>query len=622
MYNRSRISLILQQGLRRLQGGDQSEAKTLFEEVLGIDETNSDAHHFLGVVAMERGQREVAHRYLKGAIRLRPNEAKFHNSLGVFLVRERRFPFAIHHFWQAIALQPDYVDGLKNLANALADIGDHEESLQMAERALKFAPDVVEILFIKARSLQRMGRIDEAADQFDAILKNRPDYVPARTEYGFICLDRDEYEMARRHLQQAVQSAPKNSRGIQGLGLVYERLGDIDKAVDTWERCLKISPNEPQVLTSLGQCSIQVGRIDQGREYLNHAIRLSPRSAEAHLGLAMSGKATESDPQIARLAMLIDDAGIVGDQRVRMHFALGKLYEDTKQFEKAFEQYQSGNQLKRGMIEYDSQQTTTTVNSYIDFFSRDRLRKPPASYSSVSSKPLFVLGMPRSGTTLVEQILASHPSIHGAGELSHLEKLVRRMPEMVEPQVSFPFCLERLSNEQLHDEASAYADMLERVAPDAARVVDKMPKNFFYAGLITMMWPNAKIVWCRRDPLDTCISCYNRFFIKGQPFSWDFEELGHYFSEHERLGKHWQQSLPTQMFEINYEELTETPEPIVRSLIDYVELPWDDQCLRFHETDRRVKTNPLQVRQPIYKTSVSRASRFEPWIGPLKNALQ
>lgn len=622
MVNTSVIQGTVQEGVTHLRNGNLTLAESVFREIVLQNANHADANHFLGVIAMERGQTQEATGRYQRAIEVKPNEPIYHNSFGVLLVRCKKYPFAIHHFWQAIALKPDYFDALKNLANAMADIGDHREAIRVAERALRLQPDAADVDFIIARALQRMGNAEESAARYESILKVRPDFTPARTEYGFVCLDRDEFAEAKRHFREAIRSAPKNSRAVQGLGLVHERLGDIEKAVATWERCLEISPNEPQVLSSLGQCCVQVGRIEQGRQYLNQAIRIAPRLAEAHLGLAMSGKASEADAQISRLEMLIDDAGVVGDQRVRMHFSLGKLYEDISEHEKAFEQYQAGNSVKRSMIEYDSKQTTTLVNSFIDFFSSDLFSKLKGTISSASQRPLFVLGMPRSGTTLVEQILASHPSVHGAGELSHIEKLVRRMPDFLDPPISFPHCLEHIAIGKLQDEADAYSSMLDRVAPDAVRVVDKMPKNFFYAGLISLMWPEAKIVWCRRDPLDTCISCFNRFFIRGQPFSWDLSELGHYFSEHERLGEHWRKVLPVEMFEVSYEELTENPEQVVRALIDFVGLSWDEQCLNFHETDRRVKTNPLQVRQPIYRTSVSRAKHFDPWIAPLKEALQ
>ena len=284
-------------------------------------------------------------------------------------------------------------------------------------------------------------------------------------------------------------------------------------------------------------------------------------------------------------------------------------------------QYKQGNQLKRQLIHHDAEQLRVQMNSLIDYFSAERFESVGNRFADDSSVPIFVVGMPRSGTTLVEQIIASHPDVHGAGELPFVERMFRRMPAGVKPKTAFPQCLDLLTQEAGRKLATEHVARLKEMAPEAKHVVDKMPKNLVHVGLIRLLWPNAKIVHCVRDYRDIAMSCFFRYFAKGQPFSWDLYELGDYCRHHAELCKHWHKVLGTEIYPSHYEELTSNQEQKTRELIEYLELPWSDSCLSFHETDRRIKTNPLQVRKPIYKTSVAKWKRYEPWIGEFLQAL-
>lgn len=612
---------LLQRGVSACQQGRFDEAEELFRRVLIQNNGNHDAHHLLGVIAMEQKRRDIALEHLRRAVQLCPDGETFHNSLGVFYMRDRRIAQGVHHFWQALAIDPNYLDGLKNLIVALRDVGDFDEVLRLADRALTLDPECVDARFNRSRALQLLERLDEAADGFRQALELDPDHVPSLTELGCVCRDQEELDAAEELLTRAIDLEPRCVRALDGLGHVYGQRGEDERAVETWQLALEVEPRAPAVLTSLGITLVQVGRADDGRSFLQRAIEAVPRHAEAHLALAQAGKVQADDPEIVRLESLVDADSIPDEDRAKLHFSLGKCYEDTGRYEQAFEQYRSGNELKRNLIDFDAGRVRTHVSSLIEYFSAERICEFAERVGSPSELPVFVVGMPRSGTTLVEQILASHPDVHGAGELPHVEQLVTRMPAMASPRAAWPHCLDRIDDEELQRLASEHVDRLRELNPHAQRVVDKMPKNAFHLGLIRMLFPQARIVHCRRDPLDICMSCYTRYFAKGQPFSWHLTELGEYYREYDRLSRYWNDVVPGPMLELAYEDVTSNQEDTTRRLIDFLGLPWDNACLDFHQSSRRVRTNPVQVRQPIYRSSVARWKRFEPWIAELQAGL-
>ena len=612
---------LLERGLALYRAGQISDAEDSFRRILIDDGNNPDAHHLLGVAAMDTKRRDIAGDHLRKAVRLRPDSAQFHNSLGVFRMRDGSLAQGIHHFWQSLALQPDNLDALKNLIVALRDIGDFDEVIRLCERAIELDGELVDLPFHRARALQALDRLKEASTAYREILERVPAHAPSLTELGYICLERDEIDEAAQCLEQAVDSNPADLRALNGLGHVFDRRGDIERSVGTWERALELEPRAPAVLTSLGITLIQIGQNAEGRACLERAIEAAPRHAEAHLAFVQSARVADGDPEIVRLQSIIDSDGIPDEDRVKLLFSLGKALEDTGRPDDAFLQYASANRLKRSLIDFSIERSRSYVNSLIAFFTSEFLHGPAAAHGVRSELPVFVVGMPRSGTTLVEQILASHPQVHGAGELPHVEQIITRLPLLTSPRVAWPACLSRLEQEDISAVAASHLDKLRAMAPEAARVVDKMPRNSFNLGLLAVLFPQARFIHCRRDPRDVCLSCFTRYFSKGQPFSWDLVELGQYYREYERLSRHWQHVLGDRILDVRYEELTADTESGTRRLLDFIGMQWHDRCLEFHRTDRRITTNPVQVRQPVYRSSVARWRRFESHLGPLIDAL-
>jgi len=299
---------------------------------------------------------------------------------------------------------------------------------------------------------------------------------------------------------------------------------------------------------------------------------------------------------------------------------LGRVWDGQKDYPKAFAHLQAGNRLKRSTINYDEPRQARFFAEFAQVFGAEFIAA--RRLDTPDPRPVFIVGMPRSGTTLVEQILASHPEVHGAGEVHALRNVLREELPPDPGDYALPKGLAVLSKEHFQRAAARYGRYLDGLAPEAARITNKLPGNMVFVGLVSLLYPQAKIIHCTRDPLDTCFSCYSKLFTTGHPFSYEQGELGRFYKMYERLMQHWRGALPGRMLELRYEELVEDLEGQVRRLVTHLELPWDEACLRFHESSRAVRTASLaQVRRPIYKDSVGRWKHYEKELAPLKAAL-
>jgi len=372
---------------------------------------------------------------------------------------------------------------------------------------------------------------------------------------------------------------------------------------------------------NLGETLLEPGRLDEAEASLRRALQIRPDYLKVRLSLASVRKVKADDENLVALVAADEasrDSTLPGEDAVCLHFALGKSYDDIGDHEKAFPHFLEGNKLKRATLDYDPDETARRIDSIMrnfDMATMDRLR----GGGDPSHLPIFILGMPRSGTTLVEQIISSYPGVHGAGELSDLKAIVRRNIA----GTAFPDNLRLLDQAQLAAWGAEYVAGLQRRAPAAQRITDKMPANFLAVGLIYLMLPNARIIHVKRNPVDTCLSCFTQLFKDGQEFTYDLAELGRYYVGYARLMEHWRKVLPAGVFlDVQYEDIVAGQEAQSRRIIEYCGLEWNDACLDFHQNKRAVRTASMtQVRQPIYQSSVERWRPYEKFLGPLFDAL-
>jgi len=431
------------------------------------------------------------------------------------------------------------------------------------------------------------------------------------------------------HLDEAVAGywrvlalTPDHTDALNNLGVALTTQGRLDEAVAHYERAVVLRPDYADAYNNLGNTLALQGKFDEASARFGRAISIRPAYAEAHFNRSEIKTFGPGDPDEAALEALAASNDLPADKMPYIHFALAKALEDRGDSGRAFEHLRKGNELKRSQIHYDEAAVLKFFQRVAEVFTSrlfDRFR----GAGDPSLAPIFVLGMPRSGSTLIEQILASHPQIHGAGELTDLGMAASAVLNELGGRVPYPDCLPDLDATHLRRMGEFYLSRLPIPATGKVRIVDKLPDNFFYIGLIRLILPNAKIIHTLRNPIDTCVSCYSKLFASGQTFSYDLAELGRFYLSYRELMAHWRTVLPPgAMLEVAYENVVDNLEGEARRLIDYCGLAWDDSCLSFHKTSRPVKTaSAAQVRKPLFRTSLERWRKNENSLGSLLNEL-
>ena len=504
---------------------------------------------------------------------------------------------------------------------ALFNAGHYPELESRARSLVGRYPDSGFAWKVLGAALQIQGKDSLAALQKAAELL--PGDAVAHYNLGNILHERGRLNEAEASYRRALQIEPDGADMHTNLGKTLQDMGRIEEAGASYRRALQIKPDHAEAHNNLGETLMESGCLDEAEASLRRALQIRPDYLKVRLSLASVRKVKADDENLAAL-IAVDEAArnsatpLSGEDAVCLHFALGKSYDDIGDHAKAFPYFLEGNRLKRATFDYDPDETARRIDSIMrnfDMATMDRLRGGGAP----SHLPIFILGMPRSGTTLVEQIISSYPGVHGAGELVDLAAILRHDIA----GAVFPDNLHSLDQARLTAWGAEYVAGLQRRAPDARRITDKMPANFLAVGLIHLMLPNAKIIHVNRNPVDTCLSCFTQLFKDGQEFTYDLAELGRYYVDYARLMEHWRKVLPDGAFlDVRYEDIVADQEAQSRRLIEYCGLEWDDACLDFHQSKRAVRTASMaQVRQPIYKSSVERWRPYEKFLGPLFDAL-
>ncbi len=501
---------------------------------------------------------------------------------GLALHQAGRFTEAERLYRAVLRRNGDHLEAVYNLGLLRLLGGDCEAAAKLLRKALHRRPNLAEAHNALAVALRTLGRPDEAIVHFEKALAVKPDFAEAHNNLGATLLP------LRRH----------------------------DEALAQFDRALALKPDLAEAYHGRGTVLRILGRLDMAQQALERAVALAPRKAEFYRSLAESKRFAEDDPHRAQIEALARDmAALPEEEQVHLHFALGKVYGDAGEDQRAFDHLLQGNALKRRRIVYDEAAALARLDRTRALFSAEVVRER-AGQGDPSPVPVFIIGMPRSGTTLVEQMLASHPQVHGAGELSDFAAAVAALdgPDGVPPDIG---------GEELRRIGADYLARVTPAAPMARHITDKMPANFRFAGLIHLALPNARIIHISRDPVDTCLSCFSILFGGDQPFTYELGELGRYYRGYAALMAHWRRVLPPGvMLEVRYEALVGDFEPQARRILAHCGLAWDDACLDFHNTERPVHTaSAAQVRRPVYQTSVGRWRPPGDVLRPLLDAL-
>ena len=604
--------------------GRLAEAIALYGRAVELRPDYAEAHNNLGNALGEAKRFEEAAASLRRAADLRPELAPIHTNLGLALGRLKRFEEAAVSHRRAIELQPDLAPTHNNLAMTLRELGRLEEALAHYRQAIALKPDATEFHYNLGNALRELNRFEPALAAYRSAIALRSDFAEAHCNLGDCLMAMDRLPEAAASFRRAIEIAPTSAAAHTHLGDALRAQERLAEAVECYDRALTLDPGFSLAHNNRGAAFLEMGRLAQARESFDRAIAADPNMAIAYFNRIWSAPAEASESDMAKIeAMAADVATRTPADRASLHSALGIAHDAQDRFEQAFANFRAANRLRRKSIDYDERALQDRFQRTQRTFTRPMLDRL-AGGGSDSQLPIFVLGMARSGSTLVEQILASHPQVHGAGERAPFERLLAtvRLPDGSPGQ--FPECVPALRSADFRLLGDAYVGQLRTHHPSALRITDKNLANYENIGLIRLALPNARILHVMREPMDACVSAYClTFFGNGQPHSYELGELGRHYRRYGELMEHWRRVLPAgAMLDVRYEDLVEDTEAGIRRILEYCGLPWDERCLAFHETDRAVRTTSAnQVRQKIYRSSIGRWRRFQKHLGPLIEAL-
>jgi tetratricopeptide (TPR) repeat protein len=638
--------------------GRLGDAEAAYRRAIALNPDFANAYNNLGNVLREHGRLDDAERAFRHAIRRKPEWPLAHSNLGIALKSQGRLDDAEAAFRRAIALNPHAPDAYGNLGDVLWCLGRLDDAEKALRRAIALSPQFAEAFTNLGNTLRAQGKLGEAESAHRQAIALKPHFAQAYNNLGNVLLDLGRLDDAEKALRHAIALSPQFAEAFTNLGCTLReqgRLGDAetacrqaialrpdqaelhsnlgnvlrdqDKLIEAeaaYRHAIVLKPNFADAYKNLGSTLMYLGRLADARQAMELAVQLAPRNASAFLILSEVRHFGAGDPFLAAMEELAQNiASLPVTQQIELHFALAKAYEDVGRRDDSFRQLLAGNALKRGQIAYDETATLGAAERIRAVFTPELMRRLQ-DFGEPSSVPLFIVGMPRSGTTLIEQILASHPQVFGAGELPNLGKAAVSIRPTEGGTLPFPDAMLNISGEHLQRLGARYVSAITQLAPTATHITDKMPSNFFFAGLLHLALPNARIIHAVRNPIDTCMSCFSKLFTAGQHYTYDLAELGRYYRHYQSLMAHWHRLLPPgRILDVRYEDVVADLEGQARRIVAHCGLEWNASCLAFHQTERPVRTaSATQVRKPIYKSAIRRWLADEAFLMPLLDELR
>lgn len=605
------------------KAGNLESAAIALRRAIAIDEKSAQAHNNLGIVYYDQHDYEKAAEHYRRAIEIDDNYAEAHNNMGNAHRALGDTEAALSEYERAIELRDNYAEAYNNMATALRDQQKLEEAEFSYRRAIQIRPNYIEAANNLSTLLMQQKRYDDALRILGDILKIQPKNVQTLLCVARAQLMRGAHSTAERAIKMALEEDPQSSEAFTTLGQVCHELDRYDDALENFEKALKIKPDNMEALNFYGITLKSLGRMDEARKSFAKALELQPNAIGAYSNIVDLENFSKDDTLFKAMIGILEKAKDPNEERyMALHFALGKAYEDMKEYPKSLEHYTIGAKLKRAVLKYDEAEVFGFFDSIREVFNEEYFKNRP--YEGLSSSlPLFIVGMPRSGSTLTEQIISSHPDVYGAGEIKVLSSVLSNLRQKFPNLPRFPKMASAMKPQQFAAVANGYLKELTAMSPTAVRVTDKLLTNYYFIGLINTLFPNAKIIHTMRNPVDTCLSAYSKLFKDDMPHSYDLAELGRYYKKYEELMEHWRHVLPQGvMLDVQYEDVIADAETNARKIIEFVGLPWNNACLNFHTSDRPVKTASVsQVRKPIYGSSVNRRERYGDGLKPLVDAL-
>lgn len=638
--------------------GRAEEGEKLCRRALELSPHRAAFHNTLGELLQKLERDDEAEPAYHQALKLQPEFAAAENNLGTLAFKRGDRDQALEHFRRAVELDPELAEAFNSIGRVLNNAGQYRDAELVFRRAIDLRPGYGQAHNNLGHVLRAEGRLDEAAASFDKAIELRPGLAIAHFNLGTIYQMQNRPRLAMECFEKSIARNRLYAPAFNHLGACYQTLGRLGKARLAYKKAAGLDPGDPDASNNLAGVLQLRGEVDGAFETYKQVLERNEHNIAAASGIAalmerfgprdegleIIDRFTASDEapvkliivyayllrRMDRIAEAMDlvrktlGRDLSDGDRADLQFAVGDFLDAMGEYDEAFENYRGANHIKAK--DYDPEGDALFFDSLIEFFTPERMARLPRS-GNESEEPVFIVGMPRSGTSLVEQILASHPQVFGAGELDDIGRIAREMYQILDTGSSFPRNLRFITPEDLDHLADNYLNYLSMLKGDPERsylrTTDKMPSNFMYLGLIEMMYPRARVIHCRRNPMDTGLSCYvHNFSERALAFSYDLEHIGLFYRQYERLMNHWSKIIDLPVLELQYEELISDPEAVIRNMIEFLGLEWDDDCLRFHESRRPVDTaSRHQANRPIYDTSVDRSEHYADHLKTLRRVL-
>ncbi|HKQ13180.1 MAG TPA: sulfotransferase [Steroidobacteraceae bacterium] len=641
---------------QRLMTSEPQLAVEQATEILKVAPGHPLATLLLGVAQRRAGDAAASQSILQPLAQSQPNWAAAHYELGLTLGLQRHGEGAVAALRRAVALKPEMPDAWRALGDHLTAIGDTTGADEAYARHIKFStrdprlleaaaalcenripvaesllrthlkqhPTDVPALRMLAEVGARLGRYVDAEAMLERCLELAPSFVAARHNYALVLHRQHKEAAALTQIDRVLEADPRNP-GYRNLkAAILIGIGEYEQAIRLYAEVLAEYPGNAKVWMSYGHALKTAGRQAECVSMYRKSIELAPQLGEAYWSLANLKTFQFSEAEIAAMRAQVQRSDLSEEDRFHFHFALGKALEDAQDFAASFEHYEQGNRLRRATVEYDADWNSEQSQRARALFTPEFFAAR-AGQGAAAPDPIFIVGLPRAGSTLLEQILSSHPLVEGTMELPDLVGIVRDLgggrPRA--RTADYPQSLGGLDATALRALGERYVAQTRIYRKsNAPFFIDKLPNNFAHTGLIHLILPHAKIIDARRHPLGCCFSAYKQHFARGQHFTYSLDEIGRYYRDYVELMAHFDAVLPGRVHRVIYERMIEDTEGEVRRLLDYCGLPFDERCLRFYENERAVRTaSSEQVRRPIYREGVDHWLNYEPWLGPLKSAL-
>jgi len=616
VLSRSRIK----KALALIQNGKLPEAKSLLSRICNGEKRNIEAWFLLGSVCGQLGLYNEAIAACRRVIELKPDHIGAIINSGNTMMSLARYDEAAAYYHNALQLQPDDPDTCNTLGSALYLTGKTEQAAEYFRRAIGYRDNFAHAYYNLANTLHTMGRANEAIYNFRQAINHDPRFPKAHIDLGHLLRSHGEYQQAEKHFRQALAIKPNDSQARSGLAMLARQQGKLDEALDIYKKMLLIQPDDADALAGEADILERRGNLEEAWARVRTAISKGvENTALADVYSRICIQHNQCEDALALCNRLLARKSTPGSERQTLHYALGRLLDRLGAFDEAFKHYKQANELSP--FRFDPAGHAAQIDELIATFNPASMAQLPRSRNH-SQQPVFIVGMPRSGTSLVEQILSSHPQVFGAGELNEINLLARSVADVTGGDTGYPACIHSISQTSVDKLAQQHLDCLDTFSPDALRITDKLPHNFMHLGLISILFPEAHIIHCVRNPLDTCLSIYFQNFNWMHQYSNDLAHLGNYYNQYQRLMEHWTTTLDIPLLEVQYEHLVKDQKKTSQSIVKFCGLEWDECCLQFHKSERKIATASYdQVRRPIYTGSIARWKNYEQHIAPLIAAL-